>query len=206
MRTKGQSIAGLLILSLLLLAGASLPPAGAEPMRPGPLKAPLQATESAGANPFGELSALSAASVGQADAKSVELVGQIGGATYITSTIIHVPDDYPAIQAAVDNATAGDTIIVRDGTYIENVDVNKDHLTIKSENGAEATIVQAADPNGHVFEVTADYVDISGFTIEGAAKKSGIYLANVTFQKIWYGDPRRLRGCAAIDQTPIKGV
>jgi len=36
---------------------------------------------------------------------------------------IYVPEDYAKIQWAVDNASAGDTIIVRDGTYTENVDV-----------------------------------------------------------------------------------
>jgi pectin methylesterase-like acyl-CoA thioesterase len=45
---------------------------------------------------------------------------------------IYVPDDYGTIQAAVDNATAGDTIIVRDSTYTENVHVNKS-LTIYSK-------------------------------------------------------------------------
>ena len=78
---------------------------------------------------------------------------------------IYVPDDYPIIQAAVDAASPGDTIIVRDGTYTENVDVNKGHLTIQSENGAEATIVQAANPDDHVFGITADYVTINGFTL-----------------------------------------
>ena len=64
---------------------------------------------------------------------------------------IYVPDDYLTIQAAVDAASPGGTIIVRDGTYTENVDVNKDHLTIQSENGAESTIVQAADSSNYVF-------------------------------------------------------
>ena len=36
---------------------------------------------------------------------------------------IYVPDDYPSIQSAVENSSNGDTIIVRDGTYIENVNV-----------------------------------------------------------------------------------
>jgi len=72
-----------------------------------------------------------------------------------------------SIQAAVDGASSGDTIIVREGTYTENVDVNKDHLTIKSENGAEATIVQAANPDDDVFWVKANYVEISGFTVTG---------------------------------------
>jgi len=38
---------------------------------------------------------------------------------------IYVPDNYAKIQWAVDNASAGDTIIVRDGIYTENVDVKK---------------------------------------------------------------------------------
>lgn len=98
---------------------------------------------------------------------------------------IYVPDDYPTIQAAVDAAGPGDTIIVRDGTYIENVDVNNDHLTIQSENGAEATIVQAANSDDHVFEVMADYVNISGLTVKGATTYSaGIYLSGADYCNI----------------------
>ena len=32
-------------------------------------------------------------------------------------TTITVPDDYPTIQTAIGNATAGDTVFVRNGTY-----------------------------------------------------------------------------------------
>ena len=93
---------------------------------------------------------------------------------------IYVPDDYEKIQWAVDNASAGDTIIVRDGTYVENVNVNK-RLTIMLENGSDKTIVQAKNPDDHVLEVTADYANISGFTVKGAVGswKGGIYLENV---------------------------
>jgi len=98
-------------------------------------------------------------------------------------TIIYVPDHYSTIQAAVDAANPGDTIIVRDDIYAENIKVNKDHLTIKSENGVEKTIVQAANPNDHVFEVTANYVKISGFTVKGASASSraGIHLRAIEF-------------------------
>jgi parallel beta-helix repeat protein len=93
-------------------------------------------------------------------------VGVVSGETW------YVDDDggadYTRIQDAIDNATAGDTIIVRDGTYIENVDVYVDNLIISSVNGSDFTIVQAANSSDHVFEVTADYVAISGFTVTGA--------------------------------------
>ena len=97
-----------------------------------------------------------------------------------SATTHYVPDNYAKIQWAVENATTGDTIIVRDGTYTENVDANIDNLTIRSENGSATTIVQAANPDDHVFEVTADYVNISGFIIEGATgyRKAGIYLGS----------------------------
>jgi hypothetical protein len=77
------------------------------------------------------------------------------------------PTDTP-IQSAIDNAISGETICVKDGTYTENVDVDT-QLTIRSENGAASTTVHAltGDP---VFDVTADYVTISGFTVNGTEK------------------------------------
>ncbi|MCK4736113.1 MAG: right-handed parallel beta-helix repeat-containing protein, partial [Methanophagales archaeon] len=86
------------------------------------------------------------------------------------------PSDSP-IQDAIDNAITSDTICVKDGEYNENVDVHT-RLTIRSENGATSTIVNALYPKDHVFEVTADYVTISGFTVKGATGilKAGIYL------------------------------
>jgi parallel beta-helix repeat protein len=74
------------------------------------------------------------------------------------------------IQGAVNMASDGDTIIVKDGTYKENVEVNK-RLTVRSEKVSEKCIVQA-------FAVTADYVNLSGFTIEGATS-AGIRLREV---------------------------
>jgi parallel beta-helix repeat protein len=76
---------------------------------------------------------------------------------------ITVPDDYPAIQEAISNANSGDTIFVRNGTYYENVVVNKP-LNLKGESRENTTI----DWEGgeHTVEVTANYVNISGFGIQ----------------------------------------
>ena len=73
------------------------------------------------------------------------------------------------IQAAVDNATAGETICVQDGTYTENVVVNKS-LTIQSENGSANCIVRANETDKEVFNVTANWVNITGFTVQDATE------------------------------------
>jgi len=85
------------------------------------------------------------------------------------------------IQSAVNNATGGETICVKDGNYTENVGVGTANLTIQSENGTANCVVSAANSNAHVFNVTADWVNITGFTVENATgdNRAGIYLGNV---------------------------
>jgi len=102
----------------------------------------------------------------------------LAGVVQAEPNTIYVPDNYSTIQQAVNAANPGDTIVVRDGTYTENVNVNKDHLTIRSENGAETTIVRAENYNESAFEIEADYVEISGFTISRA--NTGIILREVS--------------------------
>ncbi len=86
------------------------------------------------------------------------------------------------IQDAINTASAGATIIVCNGTYPENIDVAKS-LTIKSSSGDPGdTIVQAVTPEAPIFNVTADYVNISGFTVKGS--DTGIYLYKADYCNI----------------------
>jgi len=74
---------------------------------------------------------------------------------------ITVPDDYPKMQEAIDHASDGDTIFVRNGTYYENVTLNKS-LSIVGEN-RDITII-----DGCVYvDRVADNVKLFGFTIQG---------------------------------------
>ena len=88
------------------------------------------------------------------------------------------------IQHAINNATAGDTICVMDGTYHENVNVTKSHLTIRSEKGPSVTTVSASlNPDEHVFNITDQTnVTLQGFEIRDARGTSqsvaGIYMNN----------------------------
>jgi len=79
-------------------------------------------------------------------------------------SIIYVPDDYPLIQAAVDAANTGDTIIVRAGTYKENVNVNKS-ITLQGED-RNTTIIDAELATVRMSASST----ITGFTI-----KNGTY-------------------------------
>jgi parallel beta-helix repeat protein len=79
------------------------------------------------------------------------------------------------IQDAVNNASSGDTICVKAGNYTGTVDITTAHLTLAGE-GADVVDVTAAGSGDHVFKVTANYVNISGFNVTGATKNRGIYL------------------------------
>ena len=81
------------------------------------------------------------------------------------------------IQAAVGAADVGDSIYVWNGSYTENVDVDK-RLTLEGE-GADVVVVTAPS-SASIFEVTADYVNISGFAVRGTThyNMAGIYLNN----------------------------
>jgi nitrous oxidase accessory protein len=57
-----------------------------------------------------------------------------------------------SIQNSINNADSGDVIIVKPGTYTENVRITKDNLTIKSESeNPDDTIIKAKSPSAHVF-------------------------------------------------------
>ena len=118
-----------------------------------------------------------------------------------SAAVIYVPDDYPTIQQAVNNAIPGDEIIVRDGIYTENVVVTKSNLVIRSENGSSKCTVFARNPSEHVILVRANRVVIEGFTITGAWNCSpvcaGILLKNARGCKI--SSNFVVRNCGGID-------
>jgi parallel beta-helix repeat protein len=89
------------------------------------------------------------------------------------------------IQAAVGAAGEADSIYVWNGSYTENVDVDKPRLTLEGE-GADVVTVTAASSSDHIFEVTKDYVNISGFAVRGATDSgmAGIHLNNVDYCNI----------------------
>jgi hypothetical protein len=91
----------------------------------------------------------------------------------IYADIIHVPLDQPTIQAGIDAALDGDTVLVADGIYwgINNINLQWNavtkHIVIKSANGATNCIIDCMY-GGRGFILNSDQTNediIDGFTI-----------------------------------------
>ena len=54
---------------------------------------------------------------------------------------LHVPNDYPTIQAAINAATGGDMVVVAPGTYVENIDFLGKAISVTSELGSFFTTI-----------------------------------------------------------------
>jgi nitrous oxidase accessory protein len=75
------------------------------------------------------------------------------------SNTITVPNDFPTIQKAINAANAGDTILVKRGTYVENPVVNKSVSLIGEDRDATVIDVTAG------LKVESNNVTITSFSI-----------------------------------------
>ena len=99
------------------------------------------------------------------------------GADEVTEFILKVGPGYhyTSIQAAIDDASDGYTVLVHDGTYLEKINFKGKAITVVSENGAENTIIDG-NADGSVISFTqgegADSV-LDGFTLRNGSETSG---------------------------------
>ncbi len=98
------------------------------------------------------------------------------------ATIINVPGDQPTIQAGIDASIDGDTVLVQQGTYVENINFNGHNIVLGSlflMTGDTAYIAETIideDSSGTVvtFENGEDSTTaITGFTIQNGLAQLG---------------------------------
>ncbi len=93
-------------------------------------------------------------------------------ATAAPRTIV-VPDNYPTLQQALDQANPGDTVFARAGIYNESLILSKT-VSLLGENRQTTLIV---GPVGPVLLLNANNITVSGFTIQSRSI-TGAYMQN----------------------------
>ena len=99
----------------------------------------------------------------------------------VWAATINVPADHATIQAAIDAAVEGNTVLVADGTYKENINLNGKNLQVQSVNGSSATVIDGGR-NGSVLTFKSKETKDStfrGFTIQNGFRNqgAGIYIS-----------------------------
>jgi nitrous oxidase accessory protein len=77
------------------------------------------------------------------------------------------PGNYTRIQDAIDNASDGDTVFVYNGIYSENLNIEKDGISLVGED-KNSTILDGKKEDD-VIRASGNYTNIKGFTIQNSS-------------------------------------
>ncbi|GBC77118.1 Microbial collagenase [bacterium HR08] len=106
------------------------------------------------------------------------LLGLLSGSSRARAeTLVVCPQGCPfsSIQAAINQASPGDTILIQAGTYVENLLIAKQGLTLRGED-PEKVILRAQFSDEPVIRVRESDVRLISFTVTGGAR--GIQIEN----------------------------
>lgn len=94
------------------------------------------------------------------------------GAPAFAQATIYVPGEQPTIQAGIDAAQDGDTVLVAPGTYVETIDFLGKAIAVQSTQGPEVTTIDGAGQGSVVTMVSGESEGtvLRGFTITGGTE------------------------------------
>ena len=86
----------------------------------------------------------------------------------VLASTINVPKDQPTIQAGINAANNGDTVLVAPGKYVENINFNGKAITVTSANGPKVTIIDGDTVEPVVLFTTNEdtHSVLNGFTLQ----------------------------------------
>jgi hypothetical protein len=97
-------------------------------------------------------------------------------ASPIFAATINVPADQPTIQAGINAAATGDTVLVAPGTYFENINFMGKAITVVSSGGPKVTTIDGGNISSVVTfssgETTASV--LRGFTVQHGNATTGV--------------------------------
>ena len=113
----------------------------------------------------------------------VSVLGGWAVASPVLADTLLVPSEYATIQAGIDAAVDGDTVLVADGTYSgpgnRDMDFGGKAITVQSENGPAACIIDIAadenDPHRAFHFCSGEPAEsvVAGFTIQNGFMDRG---------------------------------
>jgi Right handed beta helix region len=117
--------------------------------------------------------------------------GLVGACPIGCWVAVHVPADAPSIQAGIDMANVGATVVISAGTYFEHDVIMKSGIHLTSETGEADCVIIDAEQAGRVLicDGLDDTTIISGLTLTGGYQDlegGGIYC---------YGSDFTIRNC-----------
>ena len=91
-----------------------------------------------------------------------------GAVPAAASNVLEVPVAFPTIQAAINAAVNGDTVLVDPGTYVENIDFKGKLITVQSAKGPSVTTIDGGNVAPVVNFSTSETAAavLQGFTIQ----------------------------------------
>jgi hypothetical protein len=97
------------------------------------------------------------------------------GSAQAAPLTLQVPSQYPTIQAAIDAAVDGDTVLVAPGTYVERIDFHLKDITLASEEGPSVTTIDGGglDTVVQMDAEASETPTLRGFTIRGGGGSDG---------------------------------